>query len=99
MSKSADERLEQLRERAEERMEKYVQDPSLLDDLPDVSDEFLSPEVGQLLAEWHAGNFDFRSLFRLSTENRQAFFQAVKEEWGVEINIEQEAYDRKKVAD
>ena len=84
--------LKQLWEKSDALMDKYAEDPFILDDIPDESDEFLSPEVGQLLAEWRTGHFDFRSLFRLSTAKRQAFCQAVKEEWGIEITVDLETF-------
>jgi len=99
MNESTEQLIEKLREETDYLQEKYEEDPSLMDKLSDESEEFLSPEVGQLLADWQAGSFDFRSLYKLSTEKRQAFFKFVKENWGVKIELEPAAQDRERMAE
>ncbi len=99
MNESTEQLIDKLREETDSLREKYAENPALMDNFSDESDDFLSPEVGQILADWRTGNFDFRSLYKLSTENRQAFFQHVKETWGVTIKVEPEGHDAERMAE
>ena len=59
MNESAEQLIDKLREETDFLREKYAEDPSLMDSLSDESEEFLSPEVGQFLADLRTGNFHF----------------------------------------
>ena len=58
MNESAEQLIDKLREETNSLRKKYAENPALMDNLSDESDEFLSPEVGQLLADLRTGNFD-----------------------------------------
>lgn len=99
MTESSENPIRKRLEESDKLKEKYEKSPERWEKLPDESGEFLSPEVGQLLAEWQNGEFDFRSLFKLSTEKRKTFFQQVKKHWGIEIEVDMEVYGRSQTAE
>ena len=79
--------LDELRQKSEKRFKELQDNPELWRKREDISQDIISPEVGHLVADFLAGDFNFQDFFKLSTSNREEFIYYLEEEFGIHFTL------------
>ncbi len=79
--------LDELRQKTEKRYQTLDKEPQKWEEREDISHELVAPEVGHLVAEFLAGEFNFQDFFQLSTTHREEFIEFLDEEYDIEFKL------------
>lgn len=83
--------VDELREESEELRSQLKQEPEKLNEFEEVSQDFLPPEVSQLVVDFKNGEFNYEDYFRLSTESRQLFEKYLSKKLNVDLKLRKPA--------
>jgi len=82
--------FEEFIEDSEEEFREFQENPDLWEELEDVSEDVLAPEVSFLIADFESGRFDYRKFLQLSTNHRKQFMDYITEHTSIQLSIREQ---------